>query len=138
VKGRTFLAFLVGWLLAPLLVGLAIVAMIAATGSHHPGDTLADTTAKILFYAGLIGLPVNLLVMAALVLPTWIALRKRGAGAIAFGVAGGVIGALLGLVCLIGPWTAGETGAAFHMALMIAVPAAVGAVCLLLMRKIAG
>lgn len=136
--GRTVLAFATGWVLAPLLIGTAVGLAALASGLAPADEPAFDTLWKVLFIAAIVGLPVNLAILLVIVLPTWLILRGRGAGGMAFTLAGGVIGGTLGLVCLAGPWLSEEAQPVLLSLMMVAVPALVGAFCLTLMRRIAG
>ena len=133
---RVALGFLTGWLLPPLVIAL-FVGVVMRVIAPLPGEGLVDPVLKALIYGAVIGLPASLGVMVLLVSPTWFFLHRGRAGARGFLIAGGVIGALLGLVPLAGPALAGNSDRALAIALTLAVPTIVGALTFLLIRRIA-
>jgi hypothetical protein len=133
---RVVLGLLTGWLLPPLVIALS-VGVLMGVNAPQPGEGLFDPVLKGLVYGAIIGLSASLGVMVLLVSPTWFFLHRGRAGARGFLIAGGVIGAFLGLVPLAGPALAGNSGGALSVALTLAVPTIVGALTFLLIRWIA-
>jgi hypothetical protein len=133
---RVAAGFLSGWLLPPLVIAL-FVGVLMGISTPLAGQGLMDQVLKALIFGLFIGLPASLGVMVFMVSPTWFFLHRGRAGARGFLIAGGVIGTLLGLVPLAGPALAGNSGGALSVTLTLAVPAIVGALSFLLIRRIA-
>lgn len=133
---RVAAGFLTGWILPPVLVAVVVGLMIGGR-LLQPGETLIDPVIKSLIFAGIIGLPLNLGIMVLLVSPTWFFLHRAGAGAKAFLIAGLVIGGLAGLIPLAGPALAGTEVAPLEVALTLVIPAVIGALTFLVIRRIA-
>lgn len=133
---RVAAGFLTGWLLPPLVIAL-FVGVLLGVYAPQPGEGPLDPVLKGLIYGAFIGLPASLGVMVLIVSPTWFFLHRGRAGARGFLIAGAVIGAVLGLVPLAGPALGGSIGGPLSVALTLAVPAIVGALSFLLIRRIA-
>ncbi len=133
---RILAGFLTGWLLPPLAIAF-IVGVMMGVNAPQPNEGLADQVIKSLFYGVLVGLPASFAVMVVVVSPTWFFLHRSQAGDRAFLFAGAVIGGLLGLVPLAGTALSGNPGGLTAGLLTVAVPAAIGALTFLLIRRIA-
>lgn len=133
---RVAAGFLTGWILPPVLVAV-VVGLMFGGGMIQPGETFLDPVFKSLIYAAIIGLPLNLGIMVLLVSPTWFFLHRAGAGAKAFLIAGLVIGGLAGLIPLAGPGLTADALTPLEVALALAIPAVIGALTFLLIRRIA-
>lgn len=132
---RVLGGFLAGWVVPPAFIAV-IVAVLFNDRTSGPGG-LADGVLKMLFYAGVIGLPFNLGVMVLLVSPTWAVLHRLKARARTFLLCGAVIGGLVGLVPLIGPASANNLPPPGEITLTLIIPMMVGALSFLIIRRIA-
>ncbi|MBW0151689.1 MAG: hypothetical protein KXJ53_10795 [Phenylobacterium sp.] len=132
---RAAAGFLIGWLLPPILIAVGVGLLMSQTGPQK-GDVV-EHVIKALFYGVVVGLPASLAVMVVIVSPTWFFLHRSRAGIGAFVLAGAAIGAVLGLVPLVGPSLTNQVVGPANLALTIALPATVGAFSFLIIRWMA-